>query len=309
MQQNKQGDRLAVIDLGSNTFHLLIVEKTNAPPYFKEIYRERQFIYISADGLEQIPEARILDALICIRKFKSQCDFFDCDDITAVGTAALRTAGNGEDIIRRMLSESGIQVSLIDGVREAELIYKGTSCLDREIEDPYIIMDIGGGSVEYIVGDERKLLFSNSYPTGISVIRNNYKLSEPARTMQIKDVHASLRKFYTDMFGFISEQPVKYLIGSSGPFEIIESINNNSPSSAGNIYSKTVCQNIAGQILTSDVEGRAQIKGMPVQRADLSKESFILISFILDEIHSLEQVVVSPFALKEGIIAEKFNLI
>ena len=301
-------DRLAVLDLGSNTFHLLIVEKHDESPGFKELYRERQFIYIASEGLEQIPSGKIQDAVICLRNFKSRCDYFSVQNIRVIATEALRSAGNAEEVLEKFNEALGQEVEIIEGKREAELIFKGTSLLDFKFDKPAMIMDIGGGSVELIVFNEKQILFAHSYQAGISVLRNDIKISEPPKKMEIHDIHVKLAKMMEDFLAFAKSLDISYLVGSSGPFEIIESIQGDESRSKGNVYSRSLYQSIAREVLSKNAEERARIDGMPLQRASLSKEAFMLIEFIMSQIRGINTLVVSPFALKEGVIAEEFKL-
>jgi len=301
-------DRLAVIDLGSNTFHLLIVERSQTAPYFTEVYRERQFIYLSSGGIDNIDLLRQNDAVICMRNFKAKCEAFGCSQIRAVGTETLRSAENGSEMLERMTEETGIEIELITGSREADLIFRGTQCLGDNLKGRYLVMDIGGGSVEFIVGEQGKILYATSIKAGISVIRERFKLSEPLRSMEMHDVHNSIDGMVGDLADYFDDPSIEMLVGSSGSFEIVESINGDEPVPDGHVYDISNYRSIADRVLATDAEGRALIKGMPVYRADLSKESFIMMEYVMQRFGAIHSLLVSPYALKEGIIAEEFDL-
>lgn len=300
-------DRLAVIDLGSNTFHLIIVEKTETAPFFKEVYRERQFIYIASEGLENISFLKINDAVICLQNFAAKCRMYDCEHIVAVATEALRAAGNGEEVLRKLEKALGQSIELIEGRREAELIYKGTMCMDRKWKGQHLIMDIGGGSVEFVLFDEEGVKYAQSFQAGLSVIKNRYKLSEPPSKKELSKLKIELDNVFKELNEALADFEFNTLVGSSGSFEILESVKDDTPSPKGNSYRRKEFEKICRHILSSDLEQRARIPGMPIQRAALSKESFSLIKYIMDKYPAIQNIIVSPYALKEGVIFEKFK--
>ncbi len=270
-------DKLAVIDLGSNTFHVLIVERINEPPYFKEIYKERQYIYLASEGKSIISNTKLEKAIECLTQFKATIVEHNCQEIKAVATAAIRSADNAESIIEEIRNKCGIKVELISGEREAELIHKGTLCLNRQIDQASLIMDIGGGSVEFIIQQDRKRIFSGSYNIGISFIRKAFNFSEPVTLDERELFYLFLDDELVELAQKISEIELVYLIGCSGSYEIIEAMNDDTPSPSGNVYSRSQVDLITKKVLESNKDQRLAIDKMPSMRADLSKEAFLLI--------------------------------
>lgn len=303
-------DRLAIIDLGSNTFHLLIVEKQKEAPGFKELYRERQFLYISSDGLARIPEVKMHAALDCLRRFKAAIDRFHCQGIMAVGTATLRSASNGQELMDKIYTETGIKLNIISGEREAELIYRGNRFLQLQSQVPSLIMDIGGGSVEFILqsAGSKEILEFQSHNIGISVLRKSYELGEPVSDNEKSLLFDGLDHALEELVYISNDLQAGFLIGSSGPFEILESMMGHNPSFSGNVYDVSSVITVKNQILQSNKTQRSLLPGMPSHRSDLAKESFLLIDYVLSKISPLKKLVVSPYALKEGLISEYFNI-
>lgn len=309
MPPNKLEDRLAIIDLGSNTFHLLIVEKQNEAPGFRELYRERQFLYISSDGLSRIPEVKLNAALDCLRQYREVIDQFNCQGVTAVGTAMLRSASNGRQLIDRIYEETGIELKLISGEREAQLIYEGNRLLQLQSPRPSLIMDIGGGSVEFIIqsAGSKDILDFQSHNIGISVLRKSFELGDPVSEYERKLLFESLDSTLDELVYICNELNTGLLIGSSGPFEILESMMGHKSSPRGNVYDVNSVLPIKSRILQSGKSQRTRLPGMPAHRADLAKESFLLIDYVLSKVTGLQELVVSPYALKEGLISEYFK--
>ena len=138
---------VAVIDIGSNTFHLLIVTYHSGSQSFEEIYRERKFVYLAKDGIAYLSEETIARGLVAFKELIEQCLQYGISlhNIKAIGTAALRSAENAQSFIDRAILECGVKIDVISGHREAELIYKGILHSRIDMEDLSLIIDIGGG--------------------------------------------------------------------------------------------------------------------------------------------------------------------
>ena len=116
--------RRAVIDLGTNTFHLLTADI--APNgRLTEVYRERIFVKLAADGIERIGLAPFERGISALVHFRKKLDEYKVIDFRAIGTAALRTATNGEEFVDRAMAEAGIPILLISGDEEADFITHG----------------------------------------------------------------------------------------------------------------------------------------------------------------------------------------
>ncbi len=148
-------DRYAVIDLGTNTFHLLIAEKQKNHR-FKELHRQRFFVKLAEEGIETIGAEPVKRGMQALKVFREIIDELKIKKIKAIGTAALRTASNGQQFLGAVKESFSLKVELIDGGREAELIYKGVVQAVPFQDQNYLLMDIGGGSVEFIIANQKR---------------------------------------------------------------------------------------------------------------------------------------------------------
>ena len=301
--------RLAVIDLGSNTFHLLIAEKDNiTPPYFKEIYRKREFVYLLGEDEFSISTEAQARALQTISEFKDKIKSLGVAKIVAIGTAAFRMAQNGDSLKKSLehILESHIEV--IEGQKEARLIYKGAKLMSCVFEPDNLLMDIGGGSVEFVHFRDAGIQNSISIKAGISYLRNNYLISDPLKNDERVKVFSHLDRLLTNFANSIVNYSPSLLLGTSGPFEILEELKAITPSIFGNDFNREEVLSFCKLVNEGDLHHRLGIKGMPATRADLSKESFLLMEYVLLRFEFIQFVRVGPFGLKEGIIAEYLNL-
>ena len=159
--------RIAVIDLGTNTFHLLITE-TGDTIVPGNICKETIPVKLGEGGINQRlinPEA-FQRGIRAIERFAELISLHQVSDIKAMATAAIRSASNGHDFISAIKDRTGIEVEVIDGDKEAGLIYAGVREAVHLSAETSLIMDIGGGSVEFILCNAEKVFWKKSYPMG-----------------------------------------------------------------------------------------------------------------------------------------------
>lgn len=159
-------DQFAAIDLGSNSFHLLVArEEGNA---LTIIDREREMVRLSA-GLDEgdlLTDEASERALDCLARFGERLRGLKPDNVRVVGTNALRKAKNSEQFIARAEKALGFSIEIISGVEEARLVYLGAAQTLQGDRGRRLVVDIGGGSTEIIVGDKSEPVFLESLYVG-----------------------------------------------------------------------------------------------------------------------------------------------
>ena len=166
--------KFGVIDLGTNTFHLLIAEVDQNS--IKEIYRERIFVKLAEKGIHKIGDAAFERATNAIAKFKIILDQHHVDKVRAIGTAGLRTASNSQSFIQLIKNKYNLDIAVISGDEEAHLIHKGVMNAIGSLRTTSLIMDIGGGSVEFIICDNEKIYWAQSFKIGVAVLFNQFRV-------------------------------------------------------------------------------------------------------------------------------------
>lgn len=299
-------NRYGVIDLGTNTFHLLIVE-VNQHGDTIELFRERIFVKLAEDGIEKIGEKAYLRGLQALSHFQKTLLDYQVKNINAFGTAALRTASNGLEFITDAKSKSDISIQLIPGSEEARLIHVGVTQAVEFGEEKGLIMDIGGGSVEFIIADKNEVYWAGSFPIGVAVLHNNFHQTEPISIDEIKVLHHHLDETLQPLFEVLKNHKTTCLIGASGTFDVLDNV---LPSTQKTKLSATIqVENfhpIYQKILTMNMVERRADESIPLTRADMIVVALILIDFILGKAN-IEKILVSAYAMKEGILWEMRN--
>ncbi|MEJ7693885.1 hypothetical protein [Daejeonella sp.] len=161
-----QPNRVAILDLGTNTFHLLIADISSGGP--EVVYQDTIAVKLGEGGISRcdISKEAFERGLKAIRAFKEAIDHHQVTRVKSAATSAIRSASNGADFIEKIKSETGLNLEIIDGEREAELIYIGVRAAVN-LEQMSLIVDIGGGSVEFILCDKNRIVWKRSFEVGV----------------------------------------------------------------------------------------------------------------------------------------------
>lgn len=297
---------LAVIDLGTNTFHLLIVRGTDEHGNFNEVYRERRFIKLAEDGIETIGQQPFWRGMEALRHFREMMDEHGVTRYQATGTAALRTATNGPEFVKMALEDARIRIDLVPGSEEARLITKGVlqaiPAIDQD--DRVLIMDIGGGSVEFIIADARGTLWAQSFPIGVAVLKRGFHHHEPISEQERTKLSDFLVKELEPLWVALADFPTDHLVGAAGTFDVIANLMGaGQPTRNSHAIELAKFAAFSEQCIAANQQERLRIEGLPLERADLIVVAFILIQAVLGQA-GIKRATVSNYAMKEGILAE-----
>ena len=283
----------AVIDCGTNTFHLLIARPA-ADGSFEEIYRERRFIKLAENGIECIGEAPYARALKALTDFAQAISQHQVAATRVSGTAALRTASNGPDFVAEVKAKTGLHINIIPGSEEAQLIYEGVR----------LAMDIGGGSVEFIIVDQSGVQWFESFPVGVAVLYKKLHQTEPISTEEIEAARLFLNSKLVPFQLALARFPVHHLVGAAGTFDVIaDLLGKEQPTPNCSRVDLDGFEDLYRRILAATREERHAMPGVPDDRADMIVVALILVQLIL-EIAAINRLTVSNFSMKEGMLSE-----
>jgi exopolyphosphatase/guanosine-5'-triphosphate,3'-diphosphate pyrophosphatase len=304
-------NKVAIIDMGTNTFHLLIAE-TEAGN-FHIVHREKVPVKLGVGGINRnlITDAAISRALTTMKAFKKTLDEVGINQVLAFGTSAMRNAANGADVSKRIEVETGIKTNIISGIQEAEYICHGARAAITMGDQKHVIMDIGGGSVEFIIANQTEIFWSHSFEIGGQRLLERFQKHDPILPEEVQ----SLFNYFDTELKPLVEQLKKYqpkvLIGSSGTFDTLSDIycfRNDIPVTEApeTPFSIKAFDEIYEELLVKDRAARMQIPGMIEMRVDMIVVACCLIKYLL-QIHSFDAIRVSSYSLKEGVLARLTN--
>ena len=297
------GKRLAVIDLGSNTFHLLICE-INEAGKLSQLYKERIYVKLAAGGLTEIPPDRIERGLNAMLRFAEQIHTYEVGYVRSIGTAALREATNGTEVAQLFADSTGLPIEIIDGQQEAQYILMGIKSALPPLALPALIMDIGGGSVEFILYKGEQVLFKGSYKIGVAVLYRLFHHHDPISASDLHALEQFVEEAIADLLMVMKEVPHFVLIGASGSFEVIHDV---MPRIIDDEHwaemETTGLMEYMANVIKTDIASRKQIPEIPIERLDYIVVAYALISFTMKKMPP-DRLFYCDYALKEGVLAE-----
>lgn len=296
---SKAGEKAGVIDLGTNTFHLMITPLGRNLDESRTV-RHRSHVRIGEYSNDFIGEGPMERAVSVMKEFAELLKEEKVRKVKAVGTAMLRNATNTREFIDRVLLETGIKIEVISGNKEAELIFKGVKLSDCLSGETDLLMDIGGGSVEFIWVEGGKMSQLWSFDIGVSFLKNLFHKSEPMANEERKLLENHLLTIMHPMLNIIDNRPAHRLIGISGTFDLIhEHFNPTTPKGSAKINPEEIIK-FSEQIIGLSAGERLKHPSIPESRADLIPSALVLLNLILRKC-SISEVIVSPYSIKEGV--------
>jgi exopolyphosphatase/guanosine-5'-triphosphate,3'-diphosphate pyrophosphatase len=292
----------AIIDLGTNTFNLIIA-KVNSDG-FELIYSEKDGVALGMGGINEsiIAKDALQRAQATIRKFKTIIDHYQVETAKAFGTSAIRDAKNAHELINFIQNVSGISVEVIDGKREAQLIFSGVS-RTHELISSGMIMDIGGGSTEFVAYENHNIVDLVSLNIGVSRIYQQIELSDPLTQDQVLTIEKFLEKESKDFFKGRNETE---FIGASGSFETFyELIEKKSFPECQVAHELNIpkLKSSLKEIMFSSMKERDSNTWIIPIRKKMAPIAAVKTNWVLSKL-PIEKLYVSPFSLKEGALFE-----
>lgn len=302
----------AIIDLGTNTFHLLIAEKQPNQPY-TTLFRESRPAKIGQAGINQgiITEDGIGRALTVLSYFRQKLDEFDVlpDQIVATGTSAIRVARNQGEFIERVRQATGIPIRVISGEQEAHYIYQGVRAAGALTNQTALIMDIGGGSVEFVLGTESRVFWKQSFEIGGQRLRERFMSTDPISAVSIRRLHDYFQEQLLLLANAIHQYTPAVLVGSSGSFDTLVDMwfmheRGHLPPPHQTAFDLPVSEFYRAYelLITRNHAERMQLPGMIELRVDMIVVAVSLIDYVL-KTYGIPRIKTSTYALKEGVLA------
>ena len=300
--------KIAVVDLGTNTFHLLIVEVSQEGK-ITTLFKEKIPVKIGNGSLKHniiAPDAylRGIDSMNTHAKTIKE---FQTNQVFAFATSAIRSTQNGVQFVDEVYAKTGISIQIISGDQEALYIYEGVKAFCNLANGPHLIMDIGGGSTEFILCDDKQVLWKKSYDLGVSRLKQYFQPEDPLKETTIQKIQAYLLDELEELFNACKQySPLVKLIGSSGAFEsfamMIEAQKENEfhPEKGYN-FNLQELTSMHQFLLKSSQEERLATPGLVEMRAEFITFGSLLTQVVINQL-DIKHLELSDFALKEGVL-------
>ncbi|HWW54795.1 MAG TPA: Ppx/GppA phosphatase family protein, partial [Acidimicrobiales bacterium] len=304
--------RIAALDVGSNSLHLLVVD-AHPDGTFEPLVREKEMLrlgdVVSREG--RLTDEAVDAALETVRRFKSLALSAGADEVVAKATAALRDADNSAQVVDRIEAETGVLVEVISGKDEARLIFAAVRASVMISPAPALCLDLGGGSLELTVGDAGGMLWSASVKLGVARLTADLVATDPPSAADQR----RLRRRVSDVLAPLAEEACdlhpRMLIGTSGTLcdlaRMAAARSGPIPASVNHLtVGRADLQAVHDEIMARPLNARRRLEGLDARRADLIPAgSAVLLGAM--ELFGLDELTVSDWALREGIVLEAIS--
>ena len=303
-------NRIGVIDIGSNSVHLVVAIYHEENGYFSVIDDAKVNVRLG-EGMTRtgrLDPERMDVGVNTMKIYRRMIDAYQLDQVIATATAAVRKAENGDEFVRRVKEEADIDINVIPGEQEAMYDYLGVvNTID--IKDG-LLMDIGGGSTELVLIQNREKKAGVSLPFGAVDLAEKFNLTDKPKKSDLEKLHVFLEGAFSQ-YPLLAEAKGYPVIGVGGTIRNMGRIHRRMtdyPLEIAQNYRmsrkdvKTVCEKTAAM----DYQERKNIKGLSKARADIFIGASQAVMEIMGAIDS-DRLIISKAGLRDGLLYESIG--
>ncbi len=300
--------KLAVIDIGTNSIHMVLAEILPDASFkildrFKDITRIGNGVFATR-RLSDEAMARAMGVLKTLVTLARNKGF---ERIVAVATSAVREAKNGGDFVAMILEHTGLRVRVISGIEEARLIFLGVKNSIALPDGPTLVVDIGGGSTELIMGNRDRLIQGKSLKLGAIRLAEQYLPQAPPSKSMMRELETVVTTQLRDTLESFDTQQFHSLVATSGMAgnigEVVHFRQTGRPLPQHNLASVLLkdIRSLETELARSSVKARLAIPGLDPKRVDTLLPTTVLLRCLL-ELSGLHEITLCDKAIREGVI-------
>jgi exopolyphosphatase/guanosine-5'-triphosphate,3'-diphosphate pyrophosphatase len=302
---------MGVLDVGSNTVHLLIVDAHSgaAPiPALSQKYELRLAEQLKVDGdLKKSSVKSLIEVLQECNKFIEE---HDCDELLAFATSAIRESKSFDAILEKIKTETGIDLQVLDGEHEAILTFLAVRRWFGWSSGRLLVADIGGGSLEVAIGADEHPDFAMSTPLGAGRLTRDFFTSEIPSADEIKALRKHVKNSLESDFSHLLSSEFDHAVATSKTFRQLARLDGAAPSSEGQRVKRDLTleglNKWVPKIAEMNYAQRAQLPGISVGRAEQLLAGAIVAQETMEFLR-LQTLEICPWALREGIILRRLD--
>jgi len=299
--------RIAAIDVGTNSIHMIVVEAQRHG--YRVIDKEKEMTQLGRDSLEGRPltDDAIERGVASLKTMAEIARRWKVSDIVAVATSAVREAPNRKRFLAAVRKEAEIDLKIISGEEEADYIYRAVRSAIDFHGGTALSIDIGGGSVELIVGTSSEVYFTRSEPLGALRMAQRFSLESAASAESIAECRKFVRKTLKKTLTEAAAIGFDFTVGTSGTIVTLASISHDGNGGADEMASGLTWLNrgklsdLIEQFAPMTAEDRSRTFGFDLKRASTILAGAIVLEQIMDRLR-ISQIRACDAALREGIV-------
>jgi exopolyphosphatase / guanosine-5'-triphosphate,3'-diphosphate pyrophosphatase len=304
--------RLGVLDVGSNTVHLLLVDahQGSAPvPASKLKMPLRMAEHLSADGT--VDESAIHQLIDFIREGQQLSEDMGATELMAFATSAIRDAPNGDDVLERIRVSTGLHVDVLSGDDEARMTFLAVRRWFGWSTGRLLVVDIGGGSLELAAGTDEAPDVAVSLPLGAGRMTRQFLAGDPPSAAEVRELRKFVRASIADVVGRMKRvgEP-RIAAATSKTLRQLARIAGAAPSSEGMYVRRTLTREDLAlwtpKLASMTAKERQTLPGVSEGRSRQLLAGAIVAEASM-ELLDLDELVICPWAMREGIILQRID--
>ncbi len=302
--------RIAVFDIGTNSIHMKIVQI--GPGLSFEVLEHKKDMTRLGDGSfrsKKLSKRAMRRALKVLTRFTRLAKAEGARKMIAVATSAVRDAKNGLQFARLVRKRTGIRIRIISGREEGRLIFLGvTSGLDVR-RGKTLVVDVGGGSVEFILGDRRKIDTDESFPLGVARLTDRFFTKDPPSKENLRNLEEYIEEKLTEVLKQLRKKKFSMVVGTAGTMinlaAIVYEAREKRPLRLRGTFELTKKDFLKRHRKMIQMSHK-QLRGLPgldSNRSDIIVAGSVLVSLLMRHLKN-DSLFISDKGIREGIILD-----
>ncbi len=305
-------DRLAVIDIGTTTFHMIVVEVNPHSGAFKILRRKKEYVRLGANSSPKntLTKTALAKALKTLRVFKIIADFHNAS-VRAVATSAVREASNQKEFLQRAKDQIGIRIEVASGKKEARLVYLGVMRALPVFHKKILLVDIGGGSTEFLIGRRGRVIFARSVKLGAVRLTQRFFKRRRLGPQDVKQCRSFILAALKPVMRSLKKYNYDVVVGSSGTIVAIARMILSNRNGTRGVNKFPLSRREFFPLLEKIISMRWIQRGRILKSVDRERTDIILAgALILEQIFKeldIKMMIVSKYAIREGILVDSIQ--
>ena len=302
--------RVGTIDIGTNSMRLLIADYKNNKIENREKYINTTRIGQGVDKEGYITEEAMQRNLKALKEFSDKCKEEKCEKVYCMGTSALRDSKNGQDFVNRAKELTNIDVKIICGDEESNLGFMGVlEGTDGNKKDDILVIDIGGGSTEFIIGNEEGIKFCKSENVGALRMTEKFITTDPISDEEFNAMTDFIEETISSTLDSIKHMHISKLVGIGGAITSLSAMNQqlevySMEKVHNSVVTKKDLEKILQNLKNMTLNDKKTIKGLQPKRADIITAGVKILHIIMKKLE-FETIVISEYDNLEGLLCQK----
>lgn len=277
----------AVIDMGSNSVRLLLAECSGNRIVSSEKHLEMTRLATGVDGTGRLQKGPMDDTIEVVKRYRAMAQVFGAEVPVAYATSAVRDAANGAEFAAVMNRETGVAVEIVPGELEAELGFLGVAATLEDIGEQILVVDIGGGSTECIIGSGKGIVFAESHQVGAVRMTGRYVTTDPIVPAERQRMIEGITAVTSPLCGILCQYPYSKIYGIGGTLTtaaaMVMDMDVYDPKRIQHSrISREDLQRLIDSVFSQTLEARRTLVGLQPKRADVIPAGFQIMASLMD---------------------------